>query len=394
MIRDRFPIIKHHPDLIYLDNAATTHRPDTVIESMNTFYESGNSNTHRGVYSLSARATRDYEETREQTAKFLHTNPENIAFTRGTTESINIIAQGYLSEVLQPGDNVVTTIMEHHSNFIPWQMCCRQSGGEFRVVPVDKDGRVDIEDIAGKIDGSTKMVSICHISNALGTLNPIQEIISVAQQKGVPVFIDAAQSAGLYELNTDHLDCDFLAFSAHKAFGPFGVGILYAHDRIKGLIKPITFGGGMVEQVETGGSSFRQYPYHLDVGTMNIAGVIGWGKTLNFINELDIEKERDFIGELARHASQKLNKLDNVSVVGKTGSGIVSFHVHNVHPHDIATLLNEDHIAVRAGMHCTQPLMDNLNLPGTVRASFSIYNTEKEVDQLISSVKNAVKILG
>lgn len=393
MIRDRFPIFNKHPKLIYLDNAATTQRPDVVIEAMNIFNESGNANTHRGIYALSSKATRDYEDTRIDTAKFLHTNAENIAFTRGTTDSINIVAQGYLSQLLKPGDNVVTTVQEHHSNFIPWQIICKKAGADFRVVSLNSNNLIDAEALEQYIDHNTKMVAVSHISNALGTVNPIKEIISKMHALNIPVLVDAAQSAGLYELNVEELNCDFLAFSAHKAFGPFGVGILFAHDRVKDRIQPSTFGGGMVKQVTIEESGFREFPFNLDVGTMNVSGIIGWQAALKFINELDVEKELLRIKNLTLYVTEKINALEGVSTIGLPQSGIISFAAENIHPHDIATLLNEDQIAVRAGMHCTQPLMTFLDLPGTVRASLSIYNTKEEVDLLVDSIKKALDIL-
>ena len=393
MIRDHFPIFKKHPNLVYLDNAATTQRPDIVIDAMQQFHASENANTHRGIYQLSSNATQRYEETRSDTAKFLGTQPENIAFTRGTTESINIVAEGFLAQILKPGDNIVTTVQEHHSNFIPWQVICKKIGAEFRVVSLDANNLISVDNVAAKVDQKTKLLAIGHISNTLGTINPIEQITSAMHQLNIPVLIDAAQSAGLYELNVEDLNCDFLAFSAHKAFGPFGLGILYAHDRVKDQIQPTTFGGGMVKHVSVTDSTFKEFPQSLDVGTMNVSGVIGWQAALGFINGLDTEKERAWIHKMTLNAVEKINAMDGLSTIGVPSSGIISFFAEKVHPHDLATVMNEDHIAVRAGMHCTQPLMTFLQLPGTVRASFSIYNTEEEVDLLIGSIEKAMDIL-
>ncbi len=392
-MQNRFPIFKKHPALVYLDNAATTQRPDLVIESLDNFNRSENANSHRGIYSLSNKATQQFENSRTSTAKFLNTDKENIAFTTGTTESINFVANGFLKSRLKDDENVVSTILEHHSNFVPWQMCCQQVGAEFRLIDSDAQQPLNASLVINSLDSKTRMIAIQHISNTLGTVNEISEIIEAARSRNIPILIDAAQSAALYQLDVNELDCDFLVFSAHKAFGPFGVGILYAHDRVKDDIQPTNYGGGMVKEVSTKETSFKSFPYSLDAGTSNVAGIIGWSSAIKFLNALDKDSERKKIKTLTDYTITEFSKINDLEVIGNPQAGIISFTVKDIHPHDIATELNEDNIAVRAGMHCTQPLMDRLKLNGTTRVSFSIYNTKEDVDKLLGSLQTAIKFL-
>ena len=389
-IRMQFPVFSAHPDLIYLDNAATTQRPEAVIRAMDDFYRSGNANIHRGVYDLSARATEEYEQTRALAAKFLGAgDASNIGFTRGTTESVNIIARAFLQPKLTGSDNVVVTIAEHHANFIPWQQVCEETGTELRIVPVDDSGRLDMDVMSSMIDERTKMVAVAHISNTRGTIHPIDQVIAMAHAKGAPVMIDAAQSAALYDLDVSRRQNDFLAFSAHKMFGPFGTGILYAADQYKGDIGPYTVGGGMIRHVSVEGTSFQRFPYNLEAGTPNISGVIGLKAAIEYVMGLDRGALRKELDELTAVVRQGLAQLEGVQLLGpdEGSSSIISFNVEGVHPHDAATFLNAEGIAVRAGMHCTQPLLASMELPGTVRASFSIYNTMEEGRKLVQAVE-------
>ena len=387
--RSDFPIFSKHPNLAYLDNAATTQRPRQVIETITKFYEEENSNIHRGIYDLSNQATSRYEEVRKKVAHFLGSeNPNTIGFTKGTTESINIIARSYIQPDLKAEDNIVTTIMEHHANFLPWQIICDESDAELRVLGIDEAGDFSLEELDSKLDNNTKILALNHISNTLGTVNQIKEIIDLAHAKGIPVLIDAAQSAAYYELNSSELKYDFLTFSAHKLFGPFGIGILYVNEKYINQIKPFNYGGGMIQQVSVDGSSFAPFPKNLEAGTPNIEGVLGLGAAIDYVSKFDRPKVQNLLLELTTYAIEKLSTIPQVRVIGSPArrSGIVSFTVEDIHPHDVASFLNKDGIAVRAGMHCTQPLMHHLDVTATVRTSFSVYNTKEEIDRLCTSL--------
>ena len=393
-IRERFPIFSEHPGLVYLDNAATTQRVDTMIEAMNTFYRGQNATVHRGVYELSAAASRSFEACREKVADFVGAeSPETIAFTKGTTESINIVASSFLKKRLRQGDNVVVSIMEHHANFIPWQMLCQEVGAELRVAPITGRGDLDLEKLDSLLDNRTRLVAVTHISNLLGTLNPVEDVVALAHGKDIPVLIDAAQSGALYPIDVKQLDCDFLAFSGHKAFGPFGIGVLYTRSELKEGVKPYTYGGGIVQNVLLGATDFRSYPYNMDAGTPNIPGVVGLSAAIDFVKSLDRGVCMEHVQNLSRSCREALKKIKGVSVLGEPikTSGILSFHIDDIHPHDVASFLDEDHIAVRAGVHCAQPLLDRLNVPATVRVSFSIYNTIGEVERLVRSIKDLIQ---
>lgn len=392
-IKERFPIFSNRPDLVYMDNAATTQRLDRVADVIDEFNRKDNATIHRGVYDLSANATIKYEEVRQKVASFLGSDSnETIAFTKGTTESINIVAQSFLKKRLTKGDNVVVTVMEHHANFIPWQVLCREMECEFRVVPLTDQYEVDVSAYRQLIDAKTKMVAVTHISNVLGTVNPIKELIEIAHHNNTPVLVDAAQSAALYDLNAKKLRYDFLAFSGHKVFGPFGVGVLYVNPDYINDMRPYSLGGGIVRSVSIDEVTFQTYPHNLDAGTPNVSGVLGLGAALDFLTTLDRGKSRSDIADLTNACIKRLMNI-GVKVYAardQNRSGIVSFSVDDIHPHDIATFLNADGIALRAGLHCAQPLHHNLGLPSSVRASFSIYNTDNEADMLVSSIKSLI----
>jgi cysteine desulfurase/selenocysteine lyase len=288
---------------------------------------------------------------------------------------------------------MVTTIMEHHANFLPWQKLCEESKCELRVAIIDSEGNLDLDHLKSLVDEKTRMISVVHISNTLGTINPVEEIIGLARQKEIPIMLDAAQSAAYYDLDAQKYDYDFLAFSGHKIFGPFGVGILYASDRYRNEIDNYNVGGGMIEHVSVEKTRYRSFPYNLEAGTSNISAVIGLGAAVDFINESDREKNREHIQELTEYAYHKISALDKVSLLSnpRKKTGILSFNIEEIHPHDIASFLNKDEIAVRAGMHCTQPLLESMGKPATVRASFSIYNTKEEIDRLADSVEELIK---
>lgn len=392
--RSDFPIFQRYPNLAYLDNAATTQRPQAVIDAMNDFYAYENANIHRGIYDLSNKATANYEKVRESVASFLGSdNPKSVAFTRGTTESINVVARSFVQPNLKKGDNVVITMMEHHANFLPWQVICDENQAELRILPVSSQGDLLMEKLVELLDENTKILAITHISNTLGSVNPIRQLIKEAHLTDIPVLVDAAQSAAYYDLDIRKLDCDFLTFSAHKLFGPFGVGVLFAAERHIDHIKPYNYGGGMIRQVAVEGSSFSTYPYNLEAGTPNIAGVIGLGQAIDYLNSLNRNETLQHLQDLTAYGTKRLQEIDQVHIVGspREQSGIISFVVDDIHPHDVASFLSKDEIALRAGMHCTQPLLAHLQIPATARVSFSIYNTRLEIDRLHDSLIELIK---
>ena len=392
--RSDFPIFQKFPRLAYLDNAATTQRPKQVIGAITKFYSEENSNIHRGIYDLSNQATSRYEAVRKRTASFLGSeNESTIGFTKGTTESINIVARSFVQPALGKGDNIVTTMMEHHANFLPWQVICEENEAEFKVIDVNDTGDLLIEQLDKKLNSKTRILALNHISNTLGTINQIEDVVHLAHQKGIPVLIDAAQSAAYYDLNVEDLDCDFLAFSGHKIFGPFGTGVLYVKDEHIPSMTPFNYGGGMIRQVAVKGSSYAEYPHNLEAGTPSIADVIGLGTAIEYVMNLDKKSVRAHLKELTKYGESQLSEIPGITIAGspRERSGILSFTVEEIHPHDVASFLNKDNIAVRAGMHCTQPLLHHLNLSATVRASFSIYNSKEEIDRLCTSLTELIK---
>lgn len=388
--RNQFPIFQHHPHLVYLDSAATTQKPRQVIDGISQFYEKENANIHRGIYDLAARTTMKYEAVREKVAHFIGAKKrEEIVYTSGTTAAINLVAHSFLSPRLKKGDEVLISAMEHHANLLPWQMACKAKEATLKVMPIDKAGNIDLVVYQKLLTEKTKMLALTHISNALGTINPIKEIIELAHEKNIPVLIDGAQSTAHYPIDISALDCDFFTFSGHKIFGPTGIGVLYGKSAHLGQMPPYQYGGDMIRNVTFESSSFAKAPQKFEAGTTNIAGVIGLGYAIDFINQFDKEAISAYVKELGNYARTKLLQMEGVSIIGKAKktTGIVSFTLDNIHPHDVATFLGEANIAVRAGHHCTQPLMDLYQVPATVRASFSIYNNKKEIDFLIEEIK-------
>ncbi len=387
-IRSQFPIFSNHPGLAYLDNAATSHKPVAVLKCLADFYEKENASVHRGLYDLSANATLRYEEVRKKVASMIGAkDPSSIAFTKGTTESINIVAQSFRHN-LKEGDNIIITAMEHHANLIPWQVICQETGATLKVIPVDDAGELMLEKIDTTLDHHTRLFALTHISNVLGTVNPVEEIIIKARQYNVPVLVDAAQSAGHWPVNVSSWDADFLAFSAHKMFGPMGTGVLYAKEKWRSHIQPLIYGGGAIKNVEFESTEFLDYPFHLEAGTAHVAGVLGLGSAVDFISTLDQSESMHYIQSLASSFREKAGKLGYVSFLGnpKKSAGIVSFQVKDVHPHDVASFLASRNVSVRAGHHCAQPLLKMMGVPATVRISFAIYNTWGDVDQAIEAI--------
>jgi cysteine desulfurase/selenocysteine lyase len=392
--RSQFPVFDKYPQLAYLDNAATTQRPKAVIDAITEFYSYENANIHRGIYDLSNAATAKYEASRNAVAHFIGaSSADNIAFTKGTTESVNIVANSFLAARLKPGDNIVVSILEHHANFIPWQMLAKTNGAELRIIPVDDDGDLDLIAYRRLVDKRTKMVAVNHISNTLGTINDIAKMIAVAHQEGAPIMIDAAQSASLYPLDAAALDYDFLAFSGHKIFGPFGIGVLYTHDRYLSEMAPYNYGGGMIRDVTVEETSFAKYPFNLEAGTGNVAGVVGLHAAIKYLSSMDRDAAKHKLIDLSEYTVEVLQSIPEVSIVRlpKYHSGIFSLDIKDIHSHDVASFLNKDGIAVRAGMHCTQPLLNAIGVPSTVRVSLTIYNERSEIDRLKASLMDLIK---
>ena len=393
-IKKQFPIFSHHPNLAYLDNAATTQKPQMVIDGITNFYEKENANIHRGIYDLAAKTSQKYEAVRNKVAKFINAlDDKNIVYTSGTTASINLVAYSFLAPRLKAGDEVMISSMEHHANLIPWQMVCKSKGAHLRIIPINENGELNMAAFKSMLSSKTKMVALVHVSNTLGTINPVNEVVEFAKQKNVPVLLDAAQSVAHYEIDIQKLEVDFLVFSGHKLFGPTGIGILYGKSEWLGQMHPYQFGGDMIKNVTFDNTTFAEAPQKFEAGTTNIAGVIGLGYAIDFISRFEKKGIQNYLKKLTAEATEKILAVNELKIIGtaKEKSAILSFVLGNVHPHDIATFLGAENIAVRAGNHCTQPLMDQFGLPGTTRASFTIYNTMEEVDRLVATLKDIQK---
>ena len=397
-IRDEFPILDQKingEDLIYLDNAASTQKPKSVINAIKDYYENDHSNVHRGVHTLSVRATEAYENARAKVAEFLNSpNKHQIIFTKGTTDSVNLIASS-VTNLIQEDDEILITSMEHHSNIVPWQELCKRTGAVLKIIPINENGELMIEEYKNMVSEKTKLISVVHLSNTLGTINPIEDIIEFAKSNDVITVIDGAQAAGHLPIDVQKLDCDFYLFSGHKIFGPTGIGVLYGKEEILNQMDPYQFGGEMILKVTFEETTYNDLPHKYEAGTPNIAGAVGIGASIDFINGLDRDLAHEHEMSLHDYALEQLEKIEGVRIIGnsKNKSSIISFVVDGIHPHDIGTIINQKGIAVRTGHHCTMPLMDFYGIPGTVRASFSIYNNHSEVDKLIDAIKLAIKML-
>ncbi len=389
-VKAQFPLFQHHPELVYLDNAATTQKPQAVIDGISTFYEKSNANIHRGIYRLAAEADQQYEAVRQKVASFLHApDAQHIIFTSGTTASINLVAQSFLANRLQPGDEVLISAMEHHANLIPWQQLCRLKNARLRIIPLTKDFQLDMKAFREMLHPRVKLLAVTHISNVLGTHNPVQEMISMAHKQEIPVLLDAAQSAVYGELDMQQLEVDFCAFSAHKMLGPTGVGVLYAREKWLAEMQPVVFGGDMIKAVSFEESTFAEAPRRLEAGTANIAGVIGLGHAIDFLNQFEKGKIRRHAEALGQIAQEKLLTINGLQIMGpqEQAKAVISFCMKSIHPHDIATFLDDAGIAIRAGHHCAQPLMAWLGVAATSRISFSLYNEASDIDRLIAALK-------
>ncbi|WP_338463278.1 cysteine desulfurase [Brevibacillus borstelensis] len=399
-LRKYFPILHQevngHP-LVYLDNGATSQKPIQVIEAIDAYYKEVNSNVHRGVHTLGSRATDKFEEAREKVRAFVNARETaEIVFTRGTTTAVNTIAYGYARATLKPGDEIVTTVVEHHSNFIPWQQAAKATGATFKFIPLAEDGTITLDAVRETITDNTKIVAIHHISNVLGDTAPIKEIAQIAHQHGAVLFVDGAQGAPHTKVDVQNLDCDFYTFSAHKMCGPTGIGVLYGKRELLEKTEPMEFGGEMIDFVELYDSTWKELPWKFEGGTPIIAGAIGLGAAIDFLQEIGMEEIERHEKKLVAYAMEQMLEMDGVSVYGpkKDRSSLITFNLSEVHPHDLATVLDSHGIAIRAGHHCAQPLMRWLNVTASARASFYLYNTEEEVDVFLSGLKKAKEFFG
>lgn len=398
-IRNCFPILQREvkgKPLIYFDNAATSQKPQVVIDTLANYYEGYNANIHRGIHALAEEATAAFEETRDAMQAFIHAGlREEIIFTKGTTESINLVAYTWGRKNIQAGDEIIISTMEHHSNIVPWQILCEEKNAHLKIIPVNEAGELDITSYKNLLNKNTKLVSIVHVSNALGTINPVEEIIEAAHEVGALVLVDGAQSAVHLDINVQEMDCDFFAFSMHKIFGPTGVGILYGKKELLEAMPPFQGGGEMIKEVRFEKTTYAALPYKFEAGTPNIADVIACKTALDFVREISKEKMRAHENELLEYATKYLLEIDGLRIIGtaKNKVSVISFIIENTHPQDIGILLDNAGVAVRTGHHCTQPLMERFGIPGTVRASFSVYNTKEEIDVFIIALKKAVKML-
>jgi cysteine desulfurase/selenocysteine lyase len=390
-IRKQFPILDQEVNgspLVYLDSAATSQKPLAVIEAIEKYYKEYNSNVHRGVHTLGTRATDGYEGAREKVRKFINAkSTEEIIFTRGTTTALNTVAASYGRANLKPGDEIVITYMEHHSNIIPWQQVAKETGATLKYISLTEDHALSLEEVKSTITSNTKIVSIMQVSNVLGTINPVKEIAEIAHANGAVMVVDGAQSTPHMKVDVQDLDCDFFAFSGHKMGGPTGIGALYGKKELLEKMEPIEFGGEMIDFVNLYESTWKELPWKFEGGTPIIAGAIGLGAAIDFLEEIGLDNIQAHEHKLAQYALDRLSQVDGITIYGpKERAGVVTFNIEDVHPHDVATVVDADGIAIRAGHHCAQPLMKYLNVSSTARASFYLYNTEEEVDKLVSSL--------
>ena len=397
-IRADFPILQtkiHNKPLVYFDNAATTQKPKIVIDRIQDYYETKNANIHRGVHHLSQVATQDYEDARTRIQKYIGAaKSDEIIFTKGTTDGINLVASSF-GALLKEGDEILISAMEHHSNIVPWQLLADLKKIKLRVIPIHKDGTLIMDEFDRLLSERTKLVSITHISNTLGTINPIDNIIKSSHAVGAKVLIDGAQSIQHGDVDVSSLNCDFFVFSGHKIFGPTGIGVLYGKEKLLEEMPPYQGGGDMIKNVSFEKTTFNELPFKFEAGTPNIIGGIGLGTAIEYIESLDRKSAFDYEKKLLTYAEQELLKIEGVQVFGTSSekTSLVSFNVGSIHPFDLGTLLDKQGIAVRTGHHCTQPLMDFYNIPGTIRASFSIYNTVEEVDLFLNALRRAITVL-
>jgi len=399
-LRNDFPIFRkkiNGKELVYLDNASTTQKPNSVIESITDFYTNYNSNIHRAVYQLAEEATALYEQSREKIANFINVSPEEIIFTRNTTESINLIAHSWARTNLKKDDGIAISELEHHSNIVPWQILSQEIGTRLEYVGIDDNGFLDLEYLVDLISSKkVKLVSLSHMSNVLGTIVPIERIIKIAHENNIPVLVDGAQSVPHMPVDVKKMDCDFLVFSAHKMLGPTGVGVLYAKKEFLEKMRPFMGGGDMIKEVFKFHTNYNEVPYKFEAGTPNIADVVGFGAAIDYLEKIGMENVRKHEIDLTEYALKSILSMKYVTVYGPRDpnyrGGVISFNIADIHPHDLATIMNDHGIAIRSGHHCAQVLMQRLDVPATSRASFYIYNTKEEIDKFVNAIKEAGRI--
>ena len=397
-IREDFPLLKQTVNgkpLVYLDNAATSQKPQSVIDALVRYYTTVNSNVHRGVHTLSQLATDDYEAARSKARKFINAAEDHeLIYVRGTTEGINLVAQTFGRQNIGQGDEIIISCLEHHSNIVPWQILCEEKGAQLKIVPINDSGELLIDEYEKLLSPRTKLVSIVHQSNALGTINPMEAIIEMAHSRGVPVLVDGAQSAPHMAIDVQQMGCDFFVFSAHKLFGPTGIGILYGKSEYLNAMPPYQAGGEMIRSVSFEKTTYNVLPHKFEAGTPNIAGAIGLGAAIDYLNALGMEKINSYEKELLDYGTDCLSRIDGLQIIGtaKEKGGILSFVLGDIHPHDIGTILDTEGIAIRTGHHCAQPVMQRFGIPATARASLAFYNTKAEIDSLVEGIDRVLEV--
>ena len=397
-IREDFPILKekvHGKPLVYLDNAATSQKPRAVLDALDHYYTTENANVHRGVHYLSQQATQDYEAARGKIRQLLNASDDReIIFVRGTTEGINLVAQSYGRQNIGEGDEIIISAMEHHSNIVPWQILCQERGAHLRVIPMNDDGELLMDEYEKLLGPRTKLVSIVHLSNSLGTINPVEQIIEMAHGRGVPVLVDGAQSTPHMTIDVRKMDCDFFVFSGHKLYGPTGIGALYGKADLLESMPPYQSGGDMIKSVTFEKTIYNSLPYKFEAGTPNIGGAVGLGAAIDYINGIGMDRMAAYEHELLEYGTQRLSTISGLRLIGtaREKADVLSFVLGDIHPHDIGTILDSEGIAIRTGHHCTQPVMDRFGIPATARASLAFYNTREDIDALVKGIDKVIEV--
>ncbi len=398
-VRADFPILQqqiYNRPLVYFDNAASTQKPRQVIDAIRQYYEHDNCNIHRGVHYLSMKATEAYEEARREVQEFVHAkNTCEIIFTKGATESLNLVASSFGKRYIRPGDEIVTSIMEHHSNFVPWQQMCLERGATLRVLGINEHGELDLDVLSGMLNEKTRLIALTHVSNVLGTINPVKEIVTLAHQHDIPVLLDGAQGVSHLPVDVQELDCDFYCFSGHKLYAPMGTGVLYGKEKYLEELPPYQLGGEMIKDVYLDHTTFNELPFKFEAGTPNVEGVMGLRAAIVYLRALGMENIASYEALLLKYATEKLSAVEGIRFYGTSQhkASLVSFLIGAIHPYDAGMIIDKMGIAVRTGHHCAMPLMDSLKIPGTVRASFAFYNTMEEIDQLVSAIARVKEML-
>ncbi len=397
-IKSDFPTLNQKingNDLVYLDNAATTQKPNSVINSVNEYYKKTNSNIHRGVHTLSQEATEKYENARMKIAKFINSTTEKeIIFVRGATEAINLVANSYVRPLLQPNDQIIITEMEHHANIVPWQIVCKEKEAELKILPMNNKGELIVDELEKIITNKTKFMAINHVSNSLGTINDVRKIVEIAHKHNIRILIDGAQAVQHIPIDVKEIDADFYCFSGHKIYAPTGIGVLYGKKKLLDEMPPYQGGGDMIKSVTFEKTIYNDVPNKFEAGTPNISGAIGLGTAIDYIQDIGIDNIAKHESDLLNYATEKIKEIKGVKIIGnaKDKASVLSFTIENIHPHDIGTIMDSQGVAIRAGNHCTQPVMDFYSIPATARASFAIYNDKTDIDKLISSVKKTIEV--